>query len=79
MYMVLLSPRRNVFSGGKNSARKPRGRWEDAIGMDTADWLQIRNWKAAARRREVWRKEIGEAIVRKRQKRHRRSRRRRRR
>jgi hypothetical protein len=62
----------------KKSVRKSRGRREDAITKDTADWFQIGNWKAAARNREVWRKEIGEAMVRKRQKRHRRSRRRRR-
>jgi len=47
--------------------------------MDTADWLQIQNWKAISRKREVWRKEIGEAMVRKWQKCHRRRRRRRRR
>ena len=61
------------------SVGKSRGRWEDALRMDTADWLQIRNWKATAREREVWRKEIGEAMVRKRQKWHGRQRRKRRR
>ena len=40
---------------------KPSSRWKDA-----ADWLQLRDWKAAARSREGWRKEIGEAMARKR-------------
>jgi hypothetical protein len=33
---------------------------------DAVDLVHIRNWKAAARRREGWRKVIGEAIARKR-------------
>ena len=44
---------------------KPRGRWEVAVWKDAVDLLQIRNWKLAARKAEVWMKEIGEAMDRK--------------
>jgi hypothetical protein len=39
---------------------KPRGRWKDVVYM-----LYRQNGKAAARNREGWRKEIGEAMARK--------------
>jgi hypothetical protein len=29
---------------------KPRGRWDDDVWSDAVDLLQIRNWKAAARK-----------------------------
>jgi hypothetical protein len=45
---------------------RPRNRWEDAIQRDAANLLQIRNWKAAARDRDEWRKKVGEAMTRKR-------------
>jgi hypothetical protein len=38
---------------------------EDIVLRNAADLLQIRSWKAAARIKESWRKEIGEAMVRK--------------
>jgi hypothetical protein len=41
----------------------PRNRWEDAIQRDTANLLQIRNWKAVARDKEEWRKKVGEAMA----------------
>lgn len=42
--------------------RNPRGRWEDAVWRDAIDLLQIKNWKAATRNGEVWRKKIQEAM-----------------
>jgi len=44
----------------------PRNRWEDAVRRDAVDLLQIQTWMAAARKREFWRKEIGEAMARER-------------
>jgi hypothetical protein len=44
---------------------KPRGRWQDAVWRLVVDLPQIRNWKVAARKGEVWRKEIGKAMARK--------------
>ena len=41
----------------------PRGRWEDAFRRDALDVLQVGKWKTTGRRREGWRKEIGEDIV----------------
>jgi len=40
------------------------GRWDAAVWIDAIDSLHIRNWKMAARKREFWRKEIGEAMAR---------------
>jgi hypothetical protein len=50
--------------GGRRFVRKPRSRWEDAVCRDAVDILQARNWKAAGRKREGCRKEIGEAMAR---------------
>jgi hypothetical protein len=44
---------------------KPRGRWEDDVWRDDVDLLEIRNWKAGARKEESWSKEIGESMSRK--------------
>jgi hypothetical protein len=44
---------------------RPRNRWEDVIQRGAANLLRIRNWKAAARDKEEWRKKIGEAMARK--------------
>jgi hypothetical protein len=44
---------------------KPRGRWKDAVLREAIDLVQIWNWKAAARNREGWRKEMGEAMAQK--------------
>jgi hypothetical protein len=49
----------------KKALRKPRSRWQDAVRRHVVDLPQIRNWKVAARKREVWRKEIGKAMARK--------------
>jgi hypothetical protein len=45
--------------GGRRSVREHRGRWEDAVWRVAVNLLQIRKWKASARR-----KEIGEATAR---------------
>jgi hypothetical protein len=50
-------------SGGRCPMGKPRGRWEAVVWSYAVDLLQIRNWKAAARKTEGWRKEIGEAVA----------------
>ena len=42
-----------------------RGRLEDIVLRNVADLLQIGSWKAPARIKESWRKEIGEAMFRK--------------
>ena len=47
---------------------KRGGRWQHAVRGDAVDILQILNWKAAARKREGWRKEMGEAMARRRAK-----------
>jgi hypothetical protein len=52
--------------GGRRPVGKPRGRWEDTVTRVTVDLLQIRNWKATARKRKGWRKEIEEAMNQKR-------------
>ena len=49
----------------KKSVGKPRSRWEDAVRTDAVDLFQIRNCKAAARKRKSWRKKDGEYISRK--------------
>jgi hypothetical protein len=53
------------FGGGRPVGRR-RNRWEDAIQRDAAILLRIRTWKAAARDKEKWRKNVGEAMTRKR-------------
>jgi len=55
----------SCFGGGRPVGR-PRNRWEDVIQRDAANLLRIRNWKAAARDKEEWRKKVGEAMARKR-------------
>jgi len=50
--------------GRRRLLRKFGGRWVDAVWRDVIDLLHIRNWKMAARKREFWRKEIREAMVR---------------
>jgi hypothetical protein len=52
--------------GGRRSMGKPRGRWKDAFRRDAISLLHVRNWKATERKRHGWRKEIGEAMARKR-------------
>jgi hypothetical protein len=52
--------------GGRRSVGKLRGRWKDAFRRDAIGFLHIRNWKATERERHGWRKEIGEAMARKR-------------
>ena len=67
--MILVSPQKKVIGGrfgGRKPPGQPRDRWEDAGWRDDVDWLQIRNWKAAARKKDDWRKEMGEAMSRKR-------------
>jgi hypothetical protein len=49
----------------KKACAKPRGRWEEVIMKDAVDLLQIRNWKATAKKRKCWRKEFEEAMDRK--------------
>jgi hypothetical protein len=57
----------SCFGGGR-PVERPRNRWEDVIQRNAANLLQIRNWKAAARDKEEWRKKVGEAMARKRAK-----------
>ena len=54
--------------GGRSSVERPGGRWQHAVRRDAVDILQIRSWKGAATMREGWRKEMGEAMARKRSK-----------
>jgi hypothetical protein len=53
---------------GRKLLGKHRGRWEDAVWRATVSLLQARDRKAVARKKEGWRKEIGEATVQKRTK-----------
>jgi hypothetical protein len=50
------------FGGGRPVGR-PRNKWADVIQRDAANLLRIRNWKAAARDKEEWRKKVGEAMA----------------
>jgi hypothetical protein len=52
--------------GREKPVGRQRNRWEDVIQRDAANLLHIRNWKAAARGKEEWRKKVGEAMARKR-------------
>jgi hypothetical protein len=64
--MILVSRRKKVMGGrfgGRKPSGQPRGRWKDAGWTDDVDWLQIRNWKAAVRKKDDW--GIGEAMSRK--------------
>jgi hypothetical protein len=45
---------------------KSRSRLEDAVWKDTVDLFQIRDRRVAARKKEGWRRVIGEAMGRKR-------------
>jgi hypothetical protein len=42
---------------------KPTKGWKNAVGRDVVELASIRNRNAAARSREYWRKEIGEAMA----------------
>jgi hypothetical protein len=53
------------YIGRRWPVGEPRNRWEDVVWTDAVDLLQIRNLKAAAKKREGWRKVIGEATNRK--------------
>jgi len=57
----------SLGTGGRFGDRRPweslESRWQDAVWRHVADLLQIRNWKMAERKREVWRKEIGKAMA----------------
>ena len=52
------------YFGRRWPVGEPRSRWEDAW-TDAVDLLQIRKWKAAAKKRGGWRKVIGDAMNRK--------------
>jgi hypothetical protein len=58
-------PKEGVGSccGGGRPVGRPRYRWEDVIQRGAANLLRIRNWKAAARDKEEWRKKFGEAMA----------------
>jgi hypothetical protein len=47
----------------KKVCGKPRDRWEDVVWKDAIDLLWIRNWKAATRKKEDWRKKIGKVMA----------------
>jgi hypothetical protein len=51
--------------GGRKPVERPRNRWKDVIQRDAANLLRIRNWKAVARDKEEWRKNVGDAMARK--------------
>ena len=51
---------------GRRMVGRPRNRWEDMLQGDAVNLLEIRNWKAAARNREEWRRIVEEATARKR-------------
>jgi len=44
---------------------KPKVRWKNDVCRKVVYFLEIRNWKATARKREVWSKVIEEATARK--------------
>jgi hypothetical protein len=60
------APKKVLGSCFGKTVGRPRNRWEDFIQKDAANMLRIRNWKAAAREKEEWRKKVGEAMARKR-------------
>lgn len=51
--------------GGRRHVGKLRDSWEDAIGRDAVDFLQIWNHKAATRSRGCWRWKAREAMAQK--------------
>jgi hypothetical protein len=53
------------YFGRRWPVGEPRSRWEGAVWTDAVDLLQIRKWRATAKKREGWRKVIGEATNRK--------------
>jgi len=56
--MILVSPPKKVMGRcfrERRSIVKPRGRWKGAVLREAIDLMQIQNWKAVARYREVWR------------------------
>jgi hypothetical protein len=58
------STKSNGSFTGIKSVGKSRNRWKDDVWREALELLQIRNWKAIARKTEAWRKEIGEAMAR---------------
>lgn len=42
---------------------KPRCRWENAVRRYAADLHQMWEWKAAARNRPCWRRNMGDAVA----------------
>jgi hypothetical protein len=50
-------------SGGRRPMEKPRGRLEEAVRKDAVDYLQIQNWKASARNKEICKQKIGESMT----------------
>jgi hypothetical protein len=50
------------FGDGRH-VEMPKGRWKDDVCRKVVHVLEIRNWKATAREREVWSKEIEEATA----------------
>jgi hypothetical protein len=51
--------------GGRRPVGRPRNRWKNVIQRDAANLLRIRNWKAVARDKQEWRKNVGDAMARK--------------
>ena len=67
--MALLPFQRKSYSGFLRSEkihRPPVGVHGTLVQEDAVNFLGIRNWKAAARNREEWRRIVGEAMARKR-------------
>ena len=57
--------KKGICTGRRRHEGNPRSRWEDAVWRDAVDLLHVHTWKVAAKKREFWRKEIGEAMARK--------------
>jgi len=51
--------------GGRRPVRKLRDSWEDAVGRDAVDLVQMWNQKAATRSRGFWRWKVREAMAQK--------------
>jgi len=65
---MILAPPKKVMERCFRERRpieKPRGRWRGAVLREAIDLMKIQNWKAAARYREGWRKEMEEAVTQK--------------
>jgi hypothetical protein len=72
---MILASARKVMGGcfvGRRRVGKPRVRWEDAVWKDDVNLLQIRNPKAAARKRKCGGKRSGRPWPENRSTRHRR-------